>query len=393
MSLKDLNLLKVRENEAQLYSAKFVTNGSSAPDGLSSNLTSVTRTAAGKYTLVFDDNFPAVLWGDVLLVGAAGYKAHVTSIDTASNGNVNGCKLEVWANASVASVASGGTLTGDTKANSTDLDYYILNDGQASAMLWYNVSGTQAAKYAKVSAPAAATITCDTKANTANEGYFTIFDGRNSWDIMMDTDASGDSTGNAHVVVDVSGATTAADIVALIVADVNAQAASATLDTPEETFHVTAAASGNDVVFTSTIDGYDTNGACSLTSLVNGWAKTNMIGGVDAFPADEFAEVDISGATTATDVQTVIHGVINALTEVRITSTDPADGDPLTLANDEVGVHGNTSQVISETGSTLMALTDMTGGTSGVAAAAAADTTDYDVYLAFLLRNSKLTFR
>jgi len=259
-------------------------------------------------------------------------------------------------------VAATGTLTCDTKANSTDLDYFLINDGQSKAMLWYNVSGTQVARFARVSAPAIATLTCDTLANTANEGYVSIYDGRNTWDIMMDTDASGDSTGNAHVVVDVSGAVTAADIVALIVADVNAQAASATLDTPEETFHIKASASGNDVIFTSTIDGYDGNGACSVTTLANAWAVTNMIGGVDAFPADEFAECDISAAVTAADVAAVVHGVINALTEVRyITSTDNADGT-LTLTNDEEGAHGNTAQDYSETGTTLMDLTDMAGG-------------------------------
>jgi len=256
---------------------------------------------------------------------------------------------------------AGGTLTCDTKANSTDLDYFLINDGQSKAMLWYNVSGTQVAKYAKVAAPAICTLNCDTKANTANEGYVSVYDGKNTWDIMLDTDASGDSTGNAHIVVDISGDTTAADVVDSIVAAVNAQA-SATFDTPGEVMHFTAADAGNDVVFTSTVPGYQGNGSCSVTSLVNGWAVSNMIGGVDAFPADEFAEVDISGATTAADVAALVHAAVNACTEVRyLTSTDNADGT-LTLTNDEEGAQGNAAQDYSETGSTLMDLTDMTGG-------------------------------
>jgi hypothetical protein len=500
------------ENEVVLWSGQFDTNSTSAPDGISNNITSVTRTAAGKYTVVFKDDFPTCLFPDVSLVGAAGYEATITSVDTASNGNVNGCKIEVWATGtsaaatgtvtndtkantttgdyfilndgqrlygfelnttgasashSIVPTSSSGTLTCDTKANSTDLDYYILNDGQNKAMLWYNVSGSQAAKYSKVGSKATATVTCDKRTLTTNEDYFTVWDGHRNWKIMLDTDASGDSTGTADFVVDISAAAdtpagTSAAVVAILMETTSIPGFT-------EAFHLTAVDNSGTITLTADFAGYDGNGTNS-ENCSGSWAVTNATGGTDAFPAEEFSELDISGATTAADVSAIIHTAIAALTEVRITSVD-ATGS-VTLTNDETGSHGNCSQQFSETGSTLMALTDMTGAldadvvadvwtvvdvSSGTTAAdlsalihtainatdiqitsvdatgsctltndndgpagntqqqlsetgstllaitdmtggsdgdgAAADTTDYRVYMKFLMRNSKLTYR
>jgi len=104
--------VKTVENQITPLSAKFTTNNISAPDGLTNNLTSVTRTAAGKFTVVFKDNYPACLFPKCSLVGAAGYDAYVTALSTSSNGNITGCTLEVW--------------TQGAAADTTDYDVYML---------------------------------------------------------------------------------------------------------------------------------------------------------------------------------------------------------------------------------------------------------------------------
>jgi hypothetical protein len=259
----------------------------------------------------------------------------------------------------LSAVAASGTLTCDTKANSTDLDFYVLNDGQSKALLWYNVSGTQAAKYSKVGSKAVTTVTFPTKANVTNEDYFTIWDGHRFWKIMLDTDASGDSTGTADLVVDISGDTTAADVAAGVHAIIQE---TTSIPAFTEAIHLTSVDNADGTLtITCDVIGYDGNGVNTENFTHASGLITAAAGGTNPYPAEEFAELDISGETTAADVGVVIDAAINALTEVKITSTDNLDGT-LSLANDEKGLHGNTAQVISETGSTLMALTDMTGG-------------------------------
>lgn len=360
------------------------TNNTSNPDGLSTNLTSVTRSAAGKFTVVFKKDWPACMWLDARLIGAAGYDVSVTEKSTGATGNVTGCKVEVWSNGVLA--AATGTITCDTKANTTQADYFFLNDGQRIYGFELDVGGT-GAQFAVGGVAATGTITCDTKANTTDDDFFLLNDGQNIWAVVLDV--SGDSSALANgtdyfvddgceLVVDISGATTAADVSALLYAAINGTS-----------IQMTAADGTGSVTLTSdSVGGTGNTQQSGLGTLHNAWAVTDMTGGTEPMPCDTWTLVDISGDTTAADISATLYAAINA-TDIQITAADGTGS--VTLTNDDAGAQGNTQQSGYGVLHNAWAVTDMTGGSSGTQAAA--DTTDYTLQIIALMRGTKRTGR
>ncbi len=371
------------ENEVKIVTGKFVTNGTSAPDGIEGvcgGNGSVTRTAAGKFTVVFDKDYPAVLYASKpTVVGAAGYESRLTSIDTGATGNVTGCKMEIWTSGVTA--AATGTLTLDALADATDGDYVILNDGQKRYGFEMDKAG-DGASLAADGVGATATITCDSRTNSADNEQFIISDGGRSYYCEIDTNGSGATVANTDIVIDISAATdTAAGSGVVVQAAIAAHAIGITaVDNLDGTVSLTQDNKGDSGNVANNI----------YTATTGAWAVTNFTGGTDPITGvDVWTNVDISGDTTAIDVAASVNTAING-TSIQITSAPPGVPDgTLDLTNDDAGAQGNTQQEVS--GGTNLAVTDMTGGSAGDAAAA--DTTDYDVYLQFTMRESKLTFR
>jgi hypothetical protein len=448
--------VKAVENAVVLHTSKFTTNNTSAPDGLSDNLYSVTRTAAGKYTVVFRDEFPACLFPDSYVVGAAAYRSYITAMSTNSNGNIVGCTVEVWSetaatsgvkatgtltvdtkansttgdyfilndgqgrygfeinttgSTSVRGVAATGTVTVDTKANTTTGDYFILNDGQAKYGFELNTTGATASHHiAPVAATATltldtkantgqgdyiimndgtarygveldvagtgaihhinpvkatGTITCDTKANTTDEDFFFLNDGQNLWCVILDV--AGDSTAlvngtdfvaDRYVVVDISTASTAADVSAILYAAINAT-----------DIQMTAADGTGSVTLTADYAGAACNTQQSgLGTLHNAWAVTDMSGGADVdVDADFWYALDISGATTAADIAALVvsdgfaHYTVPSAAAPQFAMVDNTDGT-ITFTQSAAGVSGNAQNVIYEAAASALAVTDFTGG-------------------------------
>jgi len=256
-------------------------------------------------------------------------------------------------------VAAAFTLTCDTKANSTAYDGWLLNDGANTALVTYQKAG-EAVKWSRKGSKATATLTCSTFADITNEDYFTIWDGHRFWKVMFDTDGSGDSTGTADLIVVVTGLTTAAQIVTAVVNTV--QETTSIVGSLAETIHLTATdGAGDTVVFTCDFAGFDGNGTNTENMTSATFTLTAATGGTDQFDADEFAHVDISGATTAAQVATLVHAAINGLTYVGLTSVDGLAG-VLTLTNDQEGKQGNADQILFESGATLMAIAQSVTG-------------------------------
>jgi len=501
--------VNARENEVLLWSGQCTTNSTSDPDGLSDTVLSVTRTAAGKFTVLLDAELrcPQILYPQVSLVGAAGYDTYFTSLDkdaqatstitcdtkanttdddyftlhdgyrawtvvldvngtgdttglgdivvdvsgattaadisallytdlaaaaigmtpvdatgsvtltqtvTGNKGNVSqqgtqvlsnawavtdmtggidgvyGFKFETWAKEAV-DVAATGTVIFDTKANTTTGDYFILNDGHRIYGFELNTTTTTTLHHI-APVEATGTLVCGTGDQSANDGdYFILNDGQERYCFELDKDAGGATLvlggtvdyGNSITAVNTSGSPSAIATAALMKTAIDSTSIQMTVvDNGDATLTLTnegAGAAGN----TQQVEAVS-NAAYTITDMTGGYE-------VDVV-ADVWTVIDVSAATTAAQVGTAVLAIVNG-TSIQITAADA--GTPsgtLTLTNDGAGPHGNTQQQLSETGSTLLALTDMTGGLAG-AANVAADTTDYDVYMLLEMRNSKRDFR
>jgi hypothetical protein len=217
--------LKTHDRGVVLIGGSFQLNGSSAVSAVKGTGFTVARAAAGRFSVTWENEYASVLSATATLEHTTDVSSKVCWDALSSTAKTGEIRLQTQ----TAAVAASGTATFDTKLNSTDEDYFILNDGDA--------------RYCFV------------------------------------LDVAGDGT--------------------------------------------------------------------ALT--------------VAGLPCDYLTAVDISGATTAADVAALFDTAIDG-TAIKITSTDVLDGS-LSLSNDRTGVIGNTKSVLSETGTTLLAITDMTGGT------------------------------
>lgn len=143
-----------------------------------------------------------------------------------------------------------------------------------------------------VSAAVAATgsITCATKANLVDGETFTISDGVNT-PTVFEFDVAGDGVTPGNVVVDVSGATTAADVAAIVITAINGVVG---------TLLVTASAGATGVV-TLTADTAGTLANVAVTDTVAhaSFVPAGLTGGVDRGAVVSFAAGGASVQTIA----------------------------------------------------------------------------------------------
>jgi hypothetical protein len=262
----------------------------------------------------------------------------------------------------IAPTAATGSVTFDTKANTTTGDYFILNDGQRLYGFELNTTAATASHYI---APtyATATLTCGTGDQSANDGdYFILNDGQERYCFELDKDNGGATLvrggdtayGNCNSITAVAtnGSPSAIAVAALMKTAIDSTPIQMTVvDNGDATLTLTNENSG------------PAGNAQQVEAVANAaYTITDMTGGNDAdVVADVWTVCDVSGGTTAADVGTLVLAVING-TDIQITAAD--QGTPngtLTLTQDNTGSHGNTQQQLSETGSTLLAITDMTG--------------------------------
>lgn len=352
--------IKCHDRGAVLIAGSFVLNGTGAVAASTVTGTgfTITRAAAGRFSVAWENEYASVL-------SAVATLEHTTEVDSkvcwdalSATGKTGELRLQSVASA-VAYAA--GTVTFDTKANTTTGDYFILNDGQRLYGFELNTTAATASHYITATA-ATGTITCGTKAQAANDGdYYILNDGQERYCFELDADGGGATLvlggttdyGNSITAVDISGDTTAADV-------------AATLKTAIDSTSIQMTVTDNaDGTLTLTNENAGAHGTTQQVEAVAdaAYTITDMTGGNDAdVIADVWTVIDVSGGTTAADLGTLAVAAING-TDIQITAADndPADGE-VVLTNDNLGTGGNTQQTLSETGSTLLALTDMTGG-------------------------------
>jgi hypothetical protein len=196
---------------------------------------------------------------------------------------------------------------------------------------------------------ATGSITCIAKTNFVDGETLTISDGTHTATIF-EFDKDGGGVAGGHVQVDISGATTAADVAAILVTAINGVTTTLTVTATDNMDGTIAlAADAKDTTHNVTITETVANASFLVSGMSGGRAGVGTVA------------VDISSATTAAQVATALYSAINGVTTgLTVTATDNGDGTLSLLADTADTTHNVTiTETVADTG---FLVSGMSGG-------------------------------
>ena len=326
-------------------------NTSSPADAAGSGAGTVSHVSTGIYRISFGTTLHGYELDSLVVQLGADTPADVDgwSAIVDSNSYASGAIDVNFYSVAQSATAATATLTACTKTNATDGDYFTLSDGNESVLFELDKTGNGIST-ARVGRFATWTIQCATKANMVDGEILTIPDPLGGASVVYEFDVAGDGVTAGRVQVNIAGATTAADVAAILYPLINTNSQ-----------WLTAVDSGSGLItITSEILGTASNVTITENVTHASFVVTATSLGMAATETGRVL-VDISAvADTAAGVAGAIHSAINNSRDVAITSVDNANGT-LTLTNSKTGAAGNATNSENVTHASFL-LPSFTGG-------------------------------